>query len=107
LATAVFNNPAIVTPGGGTTTDTTAPAVPQNVRATASSTTSVALTWNAATDTGGSGLAGYRIFRNGSSTPLATVTTTSYSDTTVAANTSYTYTVRARDGAGNESLPSS
>jgi uncharacterized repeat protein (TIGR03806 family) len=104
LATAVFNNPAIVTPGGGGTADTTAPSVPQNVRATASSPTSVALTWSASTDTGGSGLAGYRIFRNGSSTPLATVSTTSYNDTTVAANTSYTYTVAARDNAGNQSL---
>jgi len=105
VATAVFNNPAIT--GTTPTTDTTAPSVPQNLRATASSPTSVALTWSAATDTGGSGLAGYRIFRNGSSTPLATVSTTSYSDTTVAANTSYTYTVKARDGAGNESLASS
>ncbi|HEY7640178.1 MAG TPA: PQQ-dependent sugar dehydrogenase [Steroidobacteraceae bacterium] len=105
LATAVFNNPVIVTPG--TTTDTTAPSVPQNVRATAGSPTSVTITWNASTDTGGSGLAGYRIFRNGSSTALATVSATSYTDTAVAANTSYTYTVAARDNAGNQSLPSS
>ena len=105
IATAVFNNPVIVTSGGGTT-DTTAPSVPQNVRATASSPTSVALTWNASTDTGGSGMSGYRIFRNGSTTALATVSATSYSDTTVAANTSYTYTVAARDNAGNQSLPS-
>jgi uncharacterized repeat protein (TIGR03806 family) len=106
VATAVFNNPVVVTPGDGTT-DTTPPSVPQTVRATASSPTSVAVTWNASTDTGGSGLAGYRIFRNGSSTPLATVSTTSYTDMTVAANTSYTYTVAARDNAGNQSLPSS
>ena len=57
----------------------------------------------ASTDTGGSGLAGYRIFRNGGATPIATVTTTSYSDTGLAASTQYTYTVRAVDGANNVS----
>ena len=35
--------------------------------------TQVSLSWSASTDTGGSGLAGYRVFRNGSMTPIATV----------------------------------
>ena len=83
--------------------DTTAPSVPQNVQATAVGSTRIDLTWNASTDTGGSGLAGYRVYRNGGATPIATITTTSYSDTSLTANTSYSYQVRAYDNAGNES----
>jgi serine protease len=54
-------------------------------------------------------VAGYRIFRNGSSTPLNTTlaTTTSYTDTTVAASSTYSYTVAAVDRAGNQSAVSS
>jgi len=86
--------------------DAVAPAVPANVQAVASGPTQVNLSWDASADTGGSGLAGYRIFRNGSGTPLATVATASYSDTNLTAATSYTYVVRAFDGAGNVSAPS-
>jgi YVTN family beta-propeller protein len=86
--------------------DTTAPTVPANLQATAISTSRIDLTWSASTDSGGSGLSGYRIFRNGGATPIATVTTTSYSDTGLAASTQYTYTVRAVDGASNVSADS-
>ena len=86
--------------------DTTAPTVPANLQATAVSTSRIDLTWGASTDTGGSGLANYRVFRNGGATPIATVTTTSYSDTGLAASTQYTYTVRAVDGASNVSADS-
>lgn len=82
-------------------TDTTAPTVPGTPTATAISSTRIDLSWTASTDA--VGVAGYRIFRNGSATAFATATTTTYSDTTVAAATSYTYTVRAFDAAGNES----
>jgi YVTN family beta-propeller protein len=88
------------------TPDTTAPTVPANLQATAVSSSRIDLTWTASTDTGGSGLAGYRIFRNGGATAIATVTTTSYSNTGLAASTQYTYTVRAVDGAGNLSANS-
>src|SRR6185503_4067913 len=47
---------------------------------------------------------GYRIFRGG--TLISTSTTTSYSDTGLLANTTYTYTVSAIDGANNESAQS-
>ncbi|HEY7640190.1 MAG TPA: FG-GAP-like repeat-containing protein, partial [Steroidobacteraceae bacterium] len=92
--------------GGGTTPDTTAPSIPTNLQATAISTSRIDLTWTASTDTGGSGLSGYRIFRNGGATPIATVSTTSYSDTGLAAGTQFTYTVRAVDGANNVSADS-
>jgi fibronectin type 3 domain-containing protein len=88
------------------TPDTTAPTVPANLQATAISQSRIDLTWGASTDTGGSGLAGYRIYRNGGASPIATVTTTSYSDTGLAASTQYSYTVRAVDGAGNASANS-
>jgi len=86
--------------------DTLAPAVPANVQAVASGPTQVNLTWNISADTGGSGLAGYRIFRNGGTAPVATVAVASYSDINLTAGTAYTYVVRAFDGAGNVSGPS-
>ncbi len=82
--------------------DITAPSVPQNLAATAD-TTSVGLTWDAATDTE-SGVAGYRIYRDGSE--VGTSTETSYTDTGLLAETGYIYTVSAYDVSTNESAPS-
>ncbi|MEZ5566623.1 MAG: fibronectin type III domain-containing protein [Gammaproteobacteria bacterium] len=101
-ATGVFDNVSLVLP----TPDTTAPTVPQNLTGTTVGTSRVDLSWSAATDTGGSGLAGYRVYRNGGSTPLASVSSTGYSDTGLSPNTTYTYRVSAYDAAGNESTPS-
>jgi uncharacterized repeat protein (TIGR03806 family) len=84
--------------------DTTAPTAPGAPTATVVSSSRVDLSWAASTDN--VGVSGYRVFRNGSTTPLTTVTATSYSDTSVAASTAYTYTVRAFDAAGNESSAS-
>jgi len=65
----------------------------------------VALTWTASTDnTGGSGLAGYDIYRG--TTKVGSSTTTSYTDTGLTASTAYSYTVRAKDVAGNVSAAS-
>jgi uncharacterized repeat protein (TIGR03806 family) len=97
--------------GGGTSpppqapiaSDTTRPSTPSGVSATATSASRVDLTWTASTDTGGSGLAGYRVYRDGATAALATVTTTTYADTSVGAGATYSYVVRAFDGAGNES----
>src|SRR6185295_12336671 len=90
---------AVTTPA-----DTTAPSVPTNLTTTAVQSTSVALAWSAATDTGGSSLHDYRVYRD--SVLLATVTSTTYNDTTVAPTTPYSYRVAARDNAGNESSQS-
>jgi chitodextrinase len=79
--------------------DTQAPTTPAGLAAGATTATSVALTWGAATDN--VGVAGYDILRNG--TAIATSATPSYTDTGLAPETSYTYTVRARDAAGNVS----
>ena len=84
--------------------DTTAPSVPTGLVASAANANQVNLAWNASTDN--VGVAGYRVFRNG--TAVGTSATTSYSDTGLTANTLYTYTVSAYDGASppNESQSS-
>jgi hypothetical protein len=65
----------------------------------------VNVSWNASTDTGGSGLAGYRIFRGG--VQIGTSSTTSFADTSVSPFNSYSYTISAYDVAGNVSGQSS
>ncbi|GGT02081.1 glycosyl hydrolase family 18 protein [Nonomuraea spiralis] len=85
--------------GGG---DTTAPSVPGNLRSTGVTNNSVALAWDASTDN--VGVTGYEIYRGGNL--VTTVTGTTYSDTGLTANTAYSYTVRARDAAGNRSANS-
>jgi chitodextrinase len=84
--------------------DTTAPSVPSNVSATASSATQVNLSWTASTDN--VAVTGYKVERcqGTSCTSFAQVgspTGTSYSDSGVTASTTYRYRVAARDAAGN------
>ena len=57
------------------------------------------LTWNASSDN--VGVTGYDVYRNG--TKMATVTSTTASQTGLACATSYTFGVVARDAAGNSS----
>jgi uncharacterized repeat protein (TIGR03806 family) len=96
---------AATTPGGSV--DSTAPTIPAGLNATAQSASAIELSWQASTDTG-TGVAGYRVFRNAGVTPIATVTGTTYLDTGLTAATAYSYTVRAYDGAtpANESTAS-
>ncbi|MEV0628568.1 glycosyl hydrolase family 18 protein [Nonomuraea wenchangensis] len=96
------NVPALwkVSSGGGT--DTTAPSVPGNLRSTGVTSNSVSLAWNASTDN--VGVIGYEVYRG--ATLVTTVTGTTYTDTGLTASTAYTYTVRARDAAGNRSAAS-
>ena len=83
-------------------TDTTKPTIPGNLTA-AAGTGQVALNWTAATDN--VGVTGYKVYRGG--TEIASIgAVTSYTDTTVAGSTTYSYTVRATDAAGNLSDPS-
>jgi glucose/arabinose dehydrogenase len=71
--------------------------VPANVTAAAQSAHSILVSWEASTDA--SGIAGYRVFRNGGTTAIGSVTTTSYTDTALSPSTSYSYTVVAVDAA--------
>ncbi|ROO86974.1 carbohydrate binding protein with CBM6 domain [Actinocorallia herbida] len=87
----------------GTSTDTVAPSAPTGLAASATTSGSTALTWNAATDN--VGVTSYQVLRNG--TAVGTTATTSYTDTGLSAGTAYSYTVKARDAAGNSSAASS
>ena len=79
-----------------TTPDTTPPTKPAGLTAVASDR--VDLSWQASSDN--VGLAGYDILRDG--VQIATVgPVTTYADTSIAGQTTYTYHVRARDAAGN------
>jgi uncharacterized repeat protein (TIGR03806 family) len=88
--------------------DTTPPSIPTGLTATAQSATSIQLVWQASTDIG-TGVAGYRVFRDAGATPVATVTGTTFLDTGLAAATLHSYSVRAFDGAtpANASDPAS
>ncbi|MCP4960901.1 MAG: hypothetical protein GY925_16750, partial [Actinomycetia bacterium] len=83
--------------------DTTPPTDPSNLVATPLSYHEISLSWTGSTDAGGSGLAGYNIYRDGGATPIATVAGTTHTDGGLIANTAYTYQVSAIDGADNES----
>jgi len=79
--------------------DKTAPAAPTGLAESGATTTSVPLSWapNAVDD----GVTGYDIFRNGTSIGSTTGIGTTFTDTTVSPATSYQYTIKAVDGAGN------
>jgi fibronectin type 3 domain-containing protein len=79
--------------------DTLPPSAPRGLTATATTSSSVSLSWTAATDN--VGVTGYNILRNGAK--VGTSTTTSYTDNNVASGTTYTYTATAFDAAGNVS----
>ena len=69
--------------------------------ATAVSTSQINLSWSGSSDTGGSGLAGYKVYRNGAY--ALTVGSTSHSDTGLSDGTTYSYYVVAVDNASNSS----
>jgi len=90
--------------------DTTAPTAPAALTATAVSTTQINLAWTASTDN--VGVTGYQVDRCqgvGCTTfaQIGTSSVTSFSDTGLAAGTTYRYRVRATDAAGNVSANSS
>jgi Cellulase (glycosyl hydrolase family 5)/Fibronectin type III domain/Calcineurin-like phosphoesterase len=87
--------------------DTTAPAVPTGLTATAGDS-KVTLTWAA---NGESDLAGYRVYRRNAdgtwpTTATASTTTNSWTDSGRANGTTYTYRITAIDTTGNESAAS-
>lgn len=81
--------------------DLTPPTVPTNLATSAITAFSISLSWSPAADAGGSGLAGYTVFRN--DTKVADVGSSSYTDSGLSPATPYVYKVRARDAAGNVS----
>ncbi len=111
LASAAFDNVWI----DGTTAfpppspagDVTAPTVPTDVAATAVNVDQIQLTWTASIDDG-TGVVGYKVFRDGNPIPVGTTTATVFVDSGLVANSLYTYTVSAYDAASpsNESQAS-
>lgn len=87
---------------GGEPGDTTAPSAPGQPTAGTITANSVALSWAASTDN--VGVTAYEVLRNG--TVIATVPATSYTATGLTAATAYSFSVRARDAAGNVSAAS-
>lgn len=85
--------------GGG---DTVAPSTPAGLTTTGTTSSAVSLSWTASTDN--VGVSGYAVYRG--ATLAGTSTGTSYTDTGLTAATAYSYTVRARDAAGNVSAAS-
>ncbi|MGJ4728223.1 glycosyl hydrolase family 18 protein [Luteimonas sp. SDU101] len=82
--------------------DVTPPGVPTGLNAVTRAPRSIQLAWTASTDNpGGSGLAGYDVYRNGSL--VGSPTSNGFTDTALVPGTQYRYSVRARDAAGNAS----
>ncbi len=82
--------------------DTQAPTAPSGLSANAVSSSQINMSWTASSDN--VGVTGYDVYRNG--TKVTTVSTTGYGDSGLAASTSYSYFVKARDAAGNVSANS-
>ncbi|MDQ1475421.1 MAG: acid phosphatase type 7, partial [Actinomycetota bacterium] len=100
--TATATGGADPTPAVATwTIDTTPPSVPTGLTGSAASPTLVNLSWTASADV--SGIAGYDVARNGVTIGSVAGTVTSYADATASPSTTYQYSVRARDNAGNPS----
>ncbi|WP_256639479.1 glycoside hydrolase family 18 chitinase [Streptomyces murinus] len=93
-------NPSNCTLNGSSCDGTTAPgdsapSAPGTPTASGITDTSVKLSWSAATDD--KGVKNYDVLRDGK--VIATVTTTSYTDTGLTAGSDYSYSVQARDTA--------
>ena len=79
--------------------DVVAPTIPTNLKASQISTTQIDLSWSASTDN--VGVAGYRVYRNGSL--IAEVAAVAYRDSGLIPDTDYSYSLQAYDAAGNVS----
>ena len=86
--------------GGGP--DTQAPTAPTNLTASGTTSTTTNLAWTASTDN--VGVTGYDVYQGAS--VIATVATTSYGVSGLTAGTAYTFSVKAKDAAGNISASS-
>jgi glycosidase/chitodextrinase len=89
----------VVSSGSPCTGDTTPPSTPTGLSATASTLNSISLSWTASTDN--VGVTGYHVFRSG--TLVASPTGTSAVVSGLSPATSYSFTVQAKDAAGNVS----
>lgn len=82
---------------GNDNADTQAPTAPVNLTAAVKSSSEIILDWSNATDN--VGVAGYNIYRNGNK--VGSTQNITYTDIGLSAATSYGYSVKAYDAAGN------
>lgn len=112
VATDQYGNSAqasrVVTVGNDTTppppaTDTTAPSVPNGILTSVPSSSQINMSWQPSTDN--VGVAGYRVFRNGTQVGISTAN--SFAHVGLMPSTTYSLAVSAFDAAGNVSAQSS
>ena len=94
---------------GPSSGDTQAPTAPTNLAASGVTSSGATLTWTASTDN--VGVTGYDVLRapgasGGTFAVVGTPAGTTFTDSGLAANSTYRYQVRARDAAGNTSAVS-
>ncbi|QNM85197.1 S8 family serine peptidase [Polaribacter pectinis] len=99
VSDAAGNSATQVTRTVNVNADTQAPTAPTSLSVSNITQTTATLSWTASTDN--VGVTTYEVFNNGTS--IGTVTGTSANITGLTASTSYTYTVTAKDDAGNAS----
>ncbi|MFC2103994.1 GEVED domain-containing protein [Bacteroidota bacterium] len=88
---------------GEAVADTEAPSVPSGLLTSSITSSSISISWNASSDN--IGVTEYTVYQNGSL--VGNPTSTSYTITGLTASTQYSYTVKAKDAAGNVSASSS
>ncbi|MEU7099467.1 carbohydrate binding domain-containing protein [Streptomyces longwoodensis] len=86
-------------PGGGGSSDTQAPTAPTGLTSTGKTSSSVSLSWGAASDN--VGVTAYDVYSG--SNQVLTVSGTSATVSGLSPSTNYTFSVKARDAAGNTS----
>lgn len=82
--------------------DTVPPTAPANLTASGATTSSITLSWSASTDN--IGVTGYDIYQG--TAKVGSTAATSHTVSGLTANTPYTFTVKAKDAAGNVSAAS-
>ncbi|SIS59634.1 reprolysin-like metallopeptidase [Chryseobacterium gambrini] len=95
------NNANITVNAGSGTSDTTAPTAP-TLAASGTTSTSTNLSWSGATDN--VGVTGYDVYQGTSL--VGSTASTSYTVSSLSPSTTYSFTVRAKDAAGNASVSS-
>lgn len=95
------NNANITVNAGSGTVDTTAPTAP-TLAASGTTSTSTNLSWSGATDN--VAVTGYDVYQGASL--IGSTASTSYTVTSLSPSTTYTFSIRAKDAAGNVSSSS-
>lgn len=95
------NNANITVNAGSGTSDTIAPTAP-TLEASGTTSTSTNLSWSGATDA--VGVTGYDVYQGASL--IGSTASTTYTPTSLTPSTTYSFTVKAKDAAGNVSVAS-